>query len=160
MAFVVAVACAAYPVVAGSNTTGIPAFAGLIGVAMVLAGLLGAWEDGLALGPTLIVVGYALSLAPGNASLDRGAPLVAVGLLATVELGSWSLELRDGPEARRLAHLGRIVLLLVGALAVSLLVLAAGSVLTQPGLPLFALGAIAAFGLFALLVSPIRKGPR
>jgi hypothetical protein len=126
-------------------------FACLIGIGAMLAGLLAIWEDGLALGPAAIALGYALSVAPGNAALDRGAPLVAVGLLATVELGSWSLELRDGPEERLLRHLWRVLVLLVAAFAVSLVVLSVGDVRADAGIALFAVGAAAALGLFALL---------
>lgn len=126
----------------------------LIGIGALLAGLLAAWEDGLALGPAAIAVGYALSLAPGDVALDRGAPLVAVGLLAAVELGSWSLELRDGPEERLLRHVGLVVVLLVAAFAASLVVLAVGGVQANAGIALYALGAAAALGLFALLAGP------
>ena len=121
---------------------------------MVLAGLLTSWEDGLALGPAAIALGYALSLAPGDVALDRGAPLVAVGLLVAVELGSWSFELRDGPEERLLPRLGRVLVLLVAAFAVSLVVLAVGGVRADAGIVLFVVGAAAALGLFALLAGP------
>jgi hypothetical protein len=126
----------------------------LIGLGALLAGLLALWEDGLTLGPAAIALGYGLSLAPGDTGLDRGAPLVAVGLLATVELGSWSLELRDGPEERLLPHLGRVLVLLVAAFAASLVVLSAGGIRADAGLALFAVGAAAALGLFALLAGP------
>ena len=126
----------------------------LIGIGALLAGLLALWEHGLALGPAAIALGYALSLAPGDVALDRGAPLVAVGLLVAVELGSWSLELRDGPEERLLPHLGRVLVLLVAAFAVSLVVLAVGGVRADAGIVLFVVGAAAALGLFALLAGP------
>lgn len=126
---------------------------------MVLAGLLGAWEDGLAAGPAVLVLGYALSLAPGHTPLDRGAPLVAVGLLAAVELGSWSLELRDGAEERPLAHLALVLALLAAAFAASLVVLAAGGLRTDAGIGLFVLGAAAALGLLALIARPARGHP-
>ena len=126
----------------------------LIGIGAMLAGLFALWEDGLALGPAAIALGYALSLAPGDASLDRGAPAVAVGLLAAVELGAWSLELRDGPEERPLAHLAVVLVVLVAAFAVSLVVLSVGGVRADAGIALFALGAAAALGLFALLAGP------
>jgi hypothetical protein len=134
-------------------------FACLIGIGAMLAGLLAIWEDGLALGPAAIALGYALSVAPGNAALDRGAPLVAVGLVAAVELGSWSLELRDGPEERLLAHLGRVLALLVAAFAISFVVLTVGGVRADAGTALFAVGAAAALGLFALLARSKRQDP-
>jgi len=151
---VAAVGSAAYPVLAGSLLNGLVPFAGLIGLGMLVAALLGVWEDGLALGPAALALAYALSLAPGDVPLDRAAPLVAVGLLATVELGSWSLELRDGPEERRLAHLGLVLLLLVAAFAASVVVLASGGVRANAGIALYAAGVAAALGLFALLAGP------
>lgn len=135
-------------------------FACLIGIGAMLAALLAIWEDGLALGPAAIALGYALSVAPGNAALDRGAGLVAVGLLATVELGSWSLELRDGPEERLLAHLWRVLALLVAAFAVGLVVLTVGGVRADAGVALFAVGVAAALGLFALFAGGRTREPR
>jgi hypothetical protein len=129
-------------------------FACLIGVCAMLAGLLAIWEDGLAVGAAVILGGYALSLAPGSAPLDRGAPLVAVGLLAAVELGSWSIELRDGPEEQVLRHVGMALFVLVAAFAVSLVVLSVGGVRADAGIALFTVGAAAALGLFALLARP------
>jgi hypothetical protein len=158
---VAAVASAAYPVVAGSLLNGLVPLACLIGLGALLAGLLSLWEDGLALGPAAIALGYALSLAPGDVTLDRGAPFVAVGLLAAVELGSWSLELRDGPEARFLRHAGLVLVLLVAAFAASLLVLSVGGLRADAGIALFAIGAAAALGLLALIASPgelLRRG--
>ena len=107
-ALVAALACAAYPVVSGSLVNGLVPFACLIGIGAMLAGLLALWEDGLALGPAAIALGYALSLAPGDAALDRGAPARRRWPARRVELGSWSLELRDGPEERLLSHLARV----------------------------------------------------
>jgi hypothetical protein len=126
----------------------------LIGLGALLTGLLAIWEDGLALGPAAIALGYALSLAPGDIVLDRGAPFVAVGLLAAVELGSWSLELRDGPEERPFRHVGLVLVLLVAAYAGSLLVLSVGGLRTDAGIALFAVGAAAALGLLALIARP------
>jgi hypothetical protein len=153
-ALVVAVASAAYPVVTASLVNGLVPFVCLIGIGALLAAVLGTWEDGLAVGPAAIAAGYALSLAPGDAALDRGAPIVAVGLVAAVELGSWSLELRDGPEERPLRHLVVVVPLIVAAFAVSLVVLSVGGVQANAGIALFALGALAALGLFVLLAGP------
>lgn len=150
---VATVASAAYPLVTGNLVSGLVPFVCLIGIGGMLAGLLALWEDGLALGAAAIVLGYALSLAPGDVLLDRGAPLVAVGLLAAVELGSWSLELRDGPEQRPLAHFGVVLAVLAAAFAVSLVVLSVGGVRTNFGIAAFAVGAAAALGLFALLAA-------
>ena len=152
-----AVASAAYPVVAGSLLNGLVPLACLIGIGALLAGLLAAWEDGLALGPAAIALGYALSLAPDDVALDRGAPLIAVGLLATVEFGSWSLELRDGPEERALSHVVLVLGILLAASAVSLIVLAFAGVRENAGTALFAIGAAAALGLFLLIAGSVRQ---
>jgi hypothetical protein len=154
LALVAAAASAAYPVLAGDLVSGLVPLACLIGVCAMLAGLFATWEDGLAVGAAVILGGYALSLAPGGAAVDRGAPLVAVGLLAAVQLGSWSLELRDGPEERMLRHVGLALFVLVAAFAVSLVVLSVGGVRANAGIALFAVGAAAALGLFALLAGP------
>ncbi len=139
---------------------GLVPFACLIGIGVLLAGLLSLWEDGLALGAAAIALGYALSLAPGDIALDRGAPLVAVGLLAAVEFGSWSLELRDGPEERPLRHVGLVLVLLVAAFASSLVVLTVGGLRADTGIALFVLAAAAALGLFALLAWPALRRDR
>lgn len=152
---------AAYPVVAGSLLNGLVPLACLIGIGAMLAGLLAIWEDGLALGPAAIALGYALSLAPGDVALDRGAPLVAVGVLAAIELGSWSLELRDGPEERLPRHVGLVLVLLVAAFASSLIVLSVGGLRANAGIALFVVGAAAALGLLALIARPgelLRRG--
>jgi hypothetical protein len=116
--------------------------------------LLAAWDDGLVAGPAVLLVAYAVSLGNSGTALDRGAPLVAVGLLAIVEFGSWSLELRDGAEEWPLARLPRLGVLLVAALGASALVLAVGGVRTDAGLALWALGAAAAIGLLILIARP------
>lgn len=135
---------------------GLTPFVLLVGTAMILAALLTSWEDGLAFGPAAILVGYALSLTPGNASLDGGATFVAVGLLATVELGTWSLELRDGPEERAIKHVARFLGLLFAAFATSLVILAVGGAQPKAGIALFVIGAVAALGLFLLLAHSTR----
>jgi hypothetical protein len=136
------------------ESRGIAALAGVAGVVLILVALLVAWDDGLVVGPALLLVAYALSLADRGEALDRAAPLVAVGLLAVVDLGSWSLELRDGAEERALARLPSVVLLLLGAAAASTLVLTVGGVRTGSGLALWALGAASAIGLLFLIAAP------
>jgi len=87
------------------ESRGLAALAGVAGVALILAALLVAWDDGLVVGSALLLVAYALSLADRGEAVDRAAPLVALALLAVVDFGSWSLELRDGAEERPLARL-------------------------------------------------------
>lgn len=137
------------------ESRGLAALAGISGIALILVALLVAWGDGLVAGPALLLVAYALAVADGGTGLDPGAPLVAVALLAVVEFGSWSLELRDGAEERPLARLPSVLLLFLGAAAASTVVLTVGGVRTDAGLALWALGAAAAIGLLILIAQPV-----
>jgi hypothetical protein len=143
-----------YAAVSGDGPATLVVIAGAAGVAFVLAALIAAWDDGLTTGPVLLLVAYVISLADGDAELDRAAPLVGVGLLAVVEFGAWSLELRDGAEERPLARLPRLAVLFAAAAAVSTIVLAVSGVRIDAGLALWALGAAAAVGLMALIGRP------
>jgi hypothetical protein len=128
--------------------------AGAAGVVFVLASLLAVWDDGLVAGAVLLLIAYAVSLAGNEAAIDRKAPLVCVGLVAVVDLGSWSLELRDGAEEAPLRRLALVAALLLGAAASSTLVLAAAAAPVQAGVALWALGAAAAIGVLALIGRP------
>lgn len=147
---------AVYAAVGGASR-GLAGATGVVGVILVLVALLAAWDDGLVAGPAVLLVAYAVSLGDGGTALDWGAPLVAVGLLAVVELGSWALELRDGAEERPLARLPSVFMLLLGAAAASTLVLTVGAVRTEAGLALWALGSAAAIGLLILIAQPVAK---
>jgi hypothetical protein len=127
------------------------ALVGVFGVLAVTVGLLGTWEDGLVFGPALLLVAYTISITAEHPPIERSAPIVAAGLLALVDLGSWSLELRDGAEERPFAHARTLVLLLAGAFAASLAVLLVGSVGGGSSIGLWIVGAAAALGLFKLL---------
>lgn len=139
------------------ESRGLAALAGIAGIALILVALLVAWGDGLVAGSGLLLVAYAISLADRGEAVDRAAPLVAVGLLAVVEFGSWSLELRDGAEERPLARLPSVLLLFLGAAAASTVVLTVGGVRTDAGLALWALGAAAAIGLLILIAQPVAR---
>jgi hypothetical protein len=142
----------------GSGTEAV-ALVGGVALLLVLAALIRAWEDGLVAGAVLLLLAYALSLAFSHRPLDSGAPLVAVGLVALVELGSWSLELRDGAEERPGARVISVLLLLLGSAAVSALVWTAGSVKAGGGVALLVLGAAAALGLLVLLIGWAPREP-
>jgi hypothetical protein len=135
------------------GTSGVEGLAAVGGVALVLVAVVGGWDTGLVAGPVLLLVAYALAAGEGG-PLDWVAPLVAVGLLGVVEFGSWSLELRDGAEQRPLARMPSVLLVFGGAVAASTLVLAVGEIPTRAGLAIWALGAAAAVGLFALIARP------
>jgi hypothetical protein len=132
----------------GQTVAALPAFGG---VALVLVALLGRWDDGLVFGPALLVGGYALSLVDNDAGVDGIGALVALALLAVVELGAWSLELGEGAEERPLARLPSVALLLVGGMAATVLILAVGSIQLDGGLVFWVLGASAALALLALI---------
>jgi hypothetical protein len=129
--------------------------AAIVGVAFVLAALLAFWDDGLVVGPAFLLVAYGISLADNGTSLDRTAPLLGAGLLAVVELGSWSLELRDGAEERPFGRFPSIAVLIVASLTVSTLVLAVGGVRPAGGIALWAVGAMAAVGVLVLIRRPL-----
>lgn len=132
------------------------ALLGALGIAALLLALLAVWDDGLVAGPALLLVAYTASLVYVGAPLDRSAPLVGAGLIACVELGSWSLELRDGAEERPVRRLGSLVLLLFLALAASTVVFGMGSASTGAGLALWLVGAAAATALIVLIAMPAR----
>jgi hypothetical protein len=150
-ALLLAAGLAGYPAATAHAAPALVAVIGTLGVLFVLAALLAVWEDGLVAGPALLLVAYTLSLTSGREPLSRSAPVVAAGLLALVDLGSWSLELRDGAEQRPFAHLRTLVLLTAGGTAASVLVLALASVSRSGGLALWLLGAAAALGLVTLI---------
>lgn len=140
----------------GSSLRGLVVLLAGAGFGLILAALVVAWDDGLSYGPPLLLGAYALSLADDSTAVDWAAPLVAVGLLALVEFGTWSLEFGDGGEERLFARLPSVLLLLGGGLAASFLVLIVGSARIEAGLILWVVGAAAALALQALIA---RLGP-
>jgi hypothetical protein len=137
--------------VAATGPRAFEALAAFGGLALIAVALFAVWDNGLTYGPALLVVGYALSLSDNDNGVEWIAPLVAVALLAVVELGSWSLELREGAEERPLERLPAVSLLLVGGMAASLLVLAVGGLQLGGGLAFWILGTAAAIALLALI---------
>ncbi len=124
---------------------------GGVGIVLVFAALVGLWEDGLVAGPALLLIAYAAALAVAHQALDPAAPIFGAGLLALVDLGSWSLELRESREVPPLHHLRTLLAVVIGALAASAAVLAAGELGTGGGIALWLLGAAAAGGIFTIL---------
>jgi hypothetical protein len=104
---------------------------------------------------------YAAQLAVDDAALDGAAPLVAAGLLATAELGYWSLEEREPCRAdpgEVLRRVGFVALLVLGALLVAGSVLALVDVVRAGGLVLDLVGATAAALALAVVVVAHRAG--
>jgi hypothetical protein len=144
---------------AATATTGrgFVALAAGLGVALLLAGLLALWEDGLVAGALLLLAAYTLSLVTSKQPLDRTAPLVAAALLAIVDLGSWSLELDDGAEERPLSHLPTLGLLSLAAAATAAAVLAVGTASLGGGLGFWLIGTAAAAALLTMIARPTRS---
>jgi hypothetical protein len=126
----------------------------------VLAALVGLWEDGLVAGPTLLLIAFAAALAIAHHALDPAAPIFGAGLLALVDLGSWSLELRESRETPTLHHLHTLLPLTLGALATGAAVVAVGKLGTGGGIALWLIGAAAAAGVFALFRGRPEEEPK
>jgi hypothetical protein len=124
---------------------------GGVGILLVFAALVGLWEEGLVAGSALLLIAYVSALAVAHHALDPAAPIFGAGLLALVDLGSWSLELRDSRETPPLHHLRTLAALTLGGLATSVAVLAAGELGTGGGIALWFLGAAAAAALFTMI---------
>jgi hypothetical protein len=146
---------AVYAVVHGGGPAPLALLAAVAGVALVLVALLALWDDGLVAGPALLLLAYTVSLTDGGPALDWAAPLVGAGLVGVVELGSWSLELRDGAEEASLRRLPAIALLLVASMAAGTVVLAMGTVQPAGGPALWAVGALTAIGILILIGRPL-----
>ncbi|HET6642506.1 MAG TPA: hypothetical protein VFG93_04460 [Gaiellaceae bacterium] len=146
---------AVYAVVHGGGPAPLALLAAAAGLALVLVALLAVWDDGLVAGPALLLFSYTLSLADSGAALDWAAPLVGAGLVAVVEFGSWSLELRDGAEEGSLRRLPAIVLLLAASTAAGAVVLAMGTMHPAGGPALWAVGALTAIGILVLIGRPL-----
>jgi hypothetical protein len=134
-----------------SEVNALVGLAGLGGITLVVVALVAGWDDALVAGALLLFAAYAVSVAGGEAGLDRAAPLVAAGLLGVVEFGSWSLELRDGAEERPVARVPWVLLLIATAVGSSALVLAVSGARIDAGIGLWVLGAGAAVALLALV---------
>lgn len=107
------------------------------------------------LGSALVLLGaaYILGLLVGHHSLDEGAPLVGAGLLACVELATWSLDVRFRvalEPALRLQRVRAVGLLVFAGLAASSLVLVVAATSIGGGLAWTMLGSAAAVGAIAL----------
>ena len=138
------------------EASGFVVVGGALALGFLLVSLTFAWDDGVVIGTVLLFLAYVGSLLFGGHPLDRSAPVVAAGLIAVVELASWSLELRDGAEERYGPHLGYLVVLLFAAAAVSGFVLAIGGAGVKAGLAFVVLGAAAAIALVALITASVR----
>lgn len=129
-------------------------------VVLLAAGLALRIAGAIPIAVALLGAEYVALLGFEGGALDARAPLVAGALLATAELGYWSLELR-GPVAdeagtylRRIALLAALLLGAMGAGVVLLLVVEAVSVGGAAVDLLGALAAVAALALVALAARP------
>jgi hypothetical protein len=104
---------------------------------------------------------YAAQLTVDDAMLDGAAPLFAAGLLATAELGYWSLEEREPltvDPGETLRRVGFVALLVLGALLVTGLLLAFVDVVRAGGLAIDLVGAAAAALVLTVVIVAHRVG--
>jgi hypothetical protein len=93
----------ALPVLAGlagasSYVVGAAAFAGALGVALLVAGVLGDWDAVPAWGVSLLATAYGLIVLGEGRGVDLAAPLIGVLLVLIAELAQTACEWR-GPHA-------------------------------------------------------------
>jgi hypothetical protein len=144
----VAAAVVAYP---AEHEVAVAAAVGGPGLLLILVALLGVWDDGLVAGAGLLLIAYAVSLSVGHLPYDPAAPVLAAALVALVDLGNWSLELRESNESPRFHHLRTLAVLACGGLASGAAVFAAGAARAGGGIALWLVGAAAAAALLVLI---------
>ena len=126
----------------------------------LLAALVLEWSAFVPLAALFVAAAYATRLYADDVSLDARSPLLAAGLLLTVELGYWSIEARQpvrldaGEDLRRL---GFVLALTLGALAVGAILLAVADLARTRGLAVDLLGAAAAVGALLVVVLYARR---
>ena len=106
---------------------------------------------------TLFLLGglYAAQLAVDDATLDGASPLFAAGLLATAELGYWSLEEREPATAdpgETLRRVGFVTALVLGALLVAGTLLAFVDGVRADGIAVDLVGAAAAAAVLVVVL--------
>ena len=112
---------------------------------------------------TLFLLGglYATQLAVDDATLDGAAPLVAAGLLATAELGYWSLDERERATVdpgENLRRVGFVAVLVLGALLVAGTLLAFVDGVRAGGIAVDLVGAAAAAAVLIVVLVAHRAG--
>jgi hypothetical protein len=128
-------------------------------LALVIAIVLG-WTQFLTASLGLLGGFYGLQLAVDDTPLDLAAPIVAVGLIVTAELGYWSLEERERVEGEAGDSLRRLAFLSVLGLATFVLVaalLALVDAVRTRGLAVDLLGAAAAVATVVTVVVIARR---
>lgn len=132
----------------------------LLGILVAVAGVVRGWTSTPAWGAGMVAVTYAAAVLVRHGPVERGAPLVAAGLLLGAELLAWSIELRTPVRVelgvlalRGLATAG----LALAGLAAAAAVLATVAVPRTTGLQWAALGASAAVAALALLARLARQ---
>jgi hypothetical protein len=123
------------------------AVVGGLAVVVLAIGLGAGWPSAIPIAVVLLGGAYALELAVAGGAIDRAAPALAAALLFVCELAYWSLEqrlpVRDEPGgvARRVAFLA---LLAAGTFALGSALLGVSEAGEGGGVPLEAVGALAA----------------
>jgi hypothetical protein len=136
---------------------------GALALVTLLAAVVLGWSAFVPLTALFVASAYATRLYADDVSVDARSPLLAAGLLLTVELGYWSIEARQplrvdaGEDLRRL---GFVLALTLGALAVGAILLAVADLARTGGLAVDLLGAAAAVGALLVVVLFARRPAR
>ena len=134
----------------------------MVALVALVAGVVLGWSPLVPLAAALAGGLYGVELAISEAPLDAAAAAVAAGLLLSTELAYWSGEERTrwrGEPGDGLRHATVVALLAVGALVVSVVLLALVDAVRARGLALDLLGAVAAVTVLATVLV-VARGPR
>jgi hypothetical protein len=134
---------------------------GAIALLVLVASLVLDWP--VLLPVTLFLLGglYAAQLAVDDVTLDGAAPFFAAGLLATAELGYWSLEEREPATVdpgETLRRVGFVAVLVLGALVVAGTLLAFVDGVRAGGIAVDLVGAAAAAAVLIVVLVAHRAG--
>lgn len=157
LAFALATAVAAGPLVGAGRWWPIHVALGGIALALLALALLFRWPAGLPWPLAFLGAEYAVSIMLAGEGFDGRAPLYGGGLLAVAELSYWATDRGwavSGDTARRLVG---IALLSVGAVGASSAVLAVAAVNLTGGVVLEALGVAAAVAALAVVAVLARQ---
>ncbi|HEY4412337.1 MAG TPA: hypothetical protein VGN06_05010 [Gaiellaceae bacterium] len=133
---------------------------GAVGTLFLLWALVRASVEMIPWAVGLLAVGYGIALVVRGRHLDEAAPLVAVGLFLSAELGSWSIDERFAIPAERAvvaARAGALGALAIASLAVAALAIGLSAAPAGSGLTWTVLGAASAVGVIGAAVVLARR---
>ncbi len=132
----------------------------MVGVLAAAAGVALAWEGLLPVAVFLLAGEYVAALYARGGGVDPWSALEAVALLALVELGVWSMQVRLRVSQERavvLARAGALAALLAGSGAAAALVLATTGLPRASGIEWAAIGTAAAVAVLGVIARLSRE---